>query len=65
MCAAIYRQELVVWVDREMDVCCNVQTGVSNVGGQRDRLRKLMTMRSVTSLTHCVELAMWVDRETD
>ena len=33
MCAVIYRQELAVRVDREMDVCCNIQTGVSSVGG--------------------------------
>ena len=25
MYAVIYRQELTVWVDREMDVCCNIQ----------------------------------------
>ena len=36
MCAVMYRQELAMWVDREMDVCCNVQTGVSNVGRQGD-----------------------------
>ena len=36
MYAVIYRQELTVWVDREMDVCCNIQTGVNSVGGQGD-----------------------------
>ena len=36
MYAVIYRQELAMWVDRETDVCCNTQTGVNSVGGQRD-----------------------------
>ena len=36
MYAVIYRQELSVWVGREMDVCCNIQTGVNSVGGQGD-----------------------------
>ena len=36
MYAVIYRQELAMWVDREMDVCCNIQTGVNSVGGQGD-----------------------------
>ena len=36
MCAVIYRLELAVWVDREMDVCCNIQTEVGSEGGQGD-----------------------------
>ena len=35
MCSVMNRQELAVRVDREMDVFCNIQTGVNSVGGQR------------------------------
>ena len=53
MCAVIYRQELTVWVDREMDVCCNEQTGVGSEGGQGDGQRELMTLRSVQAFALC------------
>ena len=53
MFAVIYRLELAVWVDREMDVFCNEQTGVGSEGGQEDGQRELMTLRSVQSCTLC------------